>query len=115
MIEKSSDEVLGSIGYHTWYTMHDRAEIFYMIRKEEKRRLGFAKEALIPVLDYGFGAMRLNRVEAFLSAENKPSVRLMQIGGFRKEGTLKGHYLVNNKYEDSDVYGLLKNEYRANP
>jgi ribosomal-protein-alanine N-acetyltransferase len=114
MIEKQGNRTIGVIGYHTWYTQHNRAEIFYMVRDESMRRQGFAREAIRPVLEHGFSEMQLNRVEAFLSPENKPSVRLMEIGGFRREGRLTGHYLINGKYEDSDVYGLLASEYAGN-
>jgi [ribosomal protein S5]-alanine N-acetyltransferase len=111
IIEKTSGKVIGSIGYHTWYKVHDRAEIFYMIRDIENRQQGYASEAIAPVIDYGFHQMKLNRIEAFLSPHNIASVKLVSKNGFRKEGTLKGHYLINERYEDSDVYGLLKNEY----
>ncbi len=111
MIEKSSMSVIGSIGYHTWYTQHDRAEIFYMIRDESRRRMGYAKEALTPVIRYGFQDMHLNRIEAMLSDANTASVKLVTGAGFKKEGTLKKHYFINGQYEDSDIYGLLKSEY----
>jgi ribosomal-protein-alanine N-acetyltransferase len=111
IIEKTSGRVIGSIGYHTWYTQHDRAEIFYNIRHENDRRKGYVKEALPAVIAYGFRDMSLNRIEAFLSDRNTASVKLMQYAGFIKEGVLKGHYLVNGVYEDSDVYGLLRNAY----
>ncbi len=111
MLEKASMKVLGSIGFHTWYLQHNRAEIFYMIKHEEDRKKGYASEAIIPTIRHGFNEMNLNRIEAMLSPLNTPSVRLMQKSGFVKEGTLKKHYLINQQYEDSDVYGLLKTDY----
>jgi ribosomal-protein-alanine N-acetyltransferase len=111
IIEKTSQKVIGTIGFHTWYTLHDRAEIFYMIRDPANRQQGYISEAIVPVIDYGFRTMKLNRIEAMLSPLNTASVKLVSKNGFRKEGTLRNHYLVNESYEDSDVYGLLKNEY----
>jgi ribosomal-protein-alanine N-acetyltransferase len=111
ILEKASGNVLGSIGYHTWYRQHHRAEIFYTIRNEMNRQKGYAREAIGPTIHYGFNEMGLNRIEAMLSPQNMASVKLLQGAGFSKEGTLKKHYFINEKYEDSDVYGLLKSEY----
>lgn len=111
MIEKSTGLVIGSIGYHTWYTQHDRAELFYNIRNEADRRKGYGKEALLPVISYGFNDMNLHRIEAMLSAANIPSVKLMEYAGFIKEGVLKEHYRVDQVYEDSDIYGLLRDSF----
>src|SRR6187402_3583033 len=44
--EKGSNVFLGWCGYHTWYYTHNRAEIFYMLGKEQDRRKGLMTEAL---------------------------------------------------------------------
>ncbi|MND70827.1 putative ribosomal N-acetyltransferase YdaF [compost metagenome] len=70
-------------------------------------------EALKPIIQYGFETMKLNRIEAFLSPDNIPSLKLVQKFGFTKEGHLREHYNKDNKLEDSAVYSLLKSEYKA--
>ena len=111
MLQKETGNVIGSIGYHTWYTMHNRAELFYYIKEESNRRRGYASEAIVPTIAYGFGDMGLHRIEAMLSPDNTASVRLLEKSGFLKEGCLRAHYLVNGEYSDSDIYGLLRKEY----
>ena len=73
--------------------------------------MGYMKEALPAVLDYGFRVMGLKRVEAFLSLENTPSLKLVRSLGFKEEGTLRDHYFKDGKLEDSTVFSLLLNEY----
>ncbi len=107
---KDSQQVIGRCGYHTWYFRHNRAEIGYHIALEEYKNQGFTKEALAAMLRYGFEQMGLNRIEALLSPQNIPSVKLVEHFGFMKEGLLRGHYLRNGVYEDSAMYALLKTE-----
>jgi ribosomal-protein-alanine N-acetyltransferase len=111
LIHKDSKEVIGWCGYHTYYTDHDRAELGYVMEKEAYMGKGLMTEALEKVLEYGFHTMGLNRVEAFVGADNRPSLRLLEKFGFQKEGVLKGHYLVNGVYEDSWLFSLLKEKY----
>lgn len=111
MLDKASGDIIGTIGYHTWYTRHDRAELFYHIKSELLMGKGYASEALKEVLRHGFKEMGLNRVEAFIGPLNIPSQRLVQKAGFTREGLMRGHYFVNGKHQDSLVYGLLKDEY----
>ncbi len=107
LVEKESGRTIGQCGYHTWNRLHDRAEVFYLLSDDGDKRKGYMKEALAAVLQYGFREMRLNRIEAFVADYNEPSVRLLHHYGFRKEGTARGHYLVDGVYEDSDFYALL--------
>jgi ribosomal-protein-alanine N-acetyltransferase len=106
-----SGNVYGVIGYHTWYLEHHRAEIFYMLNSDEHKGKGVMSEAMDEVLKYGFEKMNLQRVEAFISPENIPSIKLVQKYNFVKEGHLREHYFKNNKLEDSLVFSLLKREF----
>lgn len=109
--DKNTGEFLGSCNFHTWKVLHSRAEIGYLIH-EQYRRKGIAKEAMHAVLVHGFEHMQLNRVEAFLSPENEPSLRLVTHFGFTKEGLLREHYCKNGYTEDSACYSLLAREYQ---
>jgi ribosomal-protein-alanine N-acetyltransferase len=114
LVRKESTEVIGMCGYHTWYTDHDRAEIGYKLFDDVHKRKGYMKEAMTRIIDYGFGPMKLLRVEAFVGRTNEPSLKLMKHFGFVEEGVLRKHYKVNGVPDDSVVFGLLKNEYKRN-
>lgn len=113
LVDKGSGSITGRIGYHTWKATHSRAEIGYGLYKDEYKNKGFMSEAMPAVLRYGFEQMGLNRVEAFASPLNIPSIWLLEKYGFVKEGLLRQHYGKNNHIEDSAVYGLLRSEYKA--
>lgn len=111
LIEKQNNRVIGNVGYHNWYKIHSRSEIGYGMLSEADKDKGFMREALRPIIEYGFQEMNLNRIEAFISPTNTASRKLVTGVGFKEEGLLKQHYCVNEQIGDSLVYGLLRGEY----
>jgi ribosomal-protein-alanine N-acetyltransferase len=111
LLDKTNRKIIGWCGYHTWYLDHNRAEIGYGLFDNNYKQKGLMYEALKAILDYGFGTMKLLRVEAFIGKENEASLNLVKKFGFTYEGNLREHYFANHKMEDSLVFGLLKKEY----
>ena len=101
--------LLGDCSFHVVWKKHDRAEIGYGLLKEEDRNKGYMGEALKPVLERGFKHHGFQRIEAFTSEANIPSMRLLRRFGFHREGIVKRHYVVKEggKAEDSIAWGLL--------
>lgn len=114
LMEKTTNEILGSFAFHNWFKMHNRSEIGYALKKEERKNKGYMKEAIVPILDYGFNNMGLNRVEAYIGPGNIPSQKLVLGQGFKQEGVLKEHYNKDGNLQDSIVFGLLRKDYFQN-
>lgn len=74
---------------------------------------GYMQEALACIIQYGFERMLLNRIEAFISSDNLPSIRSVERQGFVKEGVLREHYKHQGKLYDSVVYSILREEYKT--
>jgi [ribosomal protein S5]-alanine N-acetyltransferase len=113
LLDPVSEINIGWCGYHTWYLQHHRAEIGYVLAKENYRQKGLMTEAMTAIIHYGFNAMNLHRIEAFVGSDNVASLSIMERFHFKKEGLLREHYVVNNRMEDSLVFSLLKHEYAA--
>lgn len=112
LIDKKASTIIGWCGFHTWYIDHNRAEIGYGLFDDHYKSRGMMSEAIVSIVDYGFKNMNLERIEAFVSPSNEPSIRLLERMKFKKEGFLKHHYFHNSKTEDSIVFALLKSEYK---
>lgn len=110
LLDKTTGKVIGGCGYHTWYPLHNRAEIGYDIA-EPYRRKGLMTEAVGAILEYGFNQMGLHRVEALTATYNESSQKIIKHFNFTFEGTLRKHYNVDGIMEDSVMYSLLKDEY----
>jgi len=111
LLEKENRKIIGWCGYHIWYLDHDRAEIGYGLFEDDYKRKGLMSEAIVPIIEYGFKQMKLNRIEAFIGPKNQASNKLINKFNFVKEGHLREHYCENNRIEDSLVYSLLRKEY----
>lgn len=107
LIEKSTNKVIGASGFHNWYFDHRRAEIGYNMKNDSFKNQGFMSEALEKIIDYGFTKMNLHRIEALVGTQNIPSLKLMEKFHFTKEGILKEHYFINDKFEDSVIFSRL--------
>ena len=111
LIERANDVVIGSIAFHNWFPSHRRCEIGYAIGAEEYNGQGFMREAMRPIIEFGFGEMELNRIEAFIHPQNAASIKLVERVGFRQEGWLHEHHCGDGVLGDSLVFGLLKSAY----
>ncbi|WP_317164012.1 GNAT family N-acetyltransferase [Cryomorpha ignava] len=111
LINKTTGEIIGWCGYHTWYTSHNGAELGYGIYADAHKHLGLMSEAMLPILKSGFEQMNLNRIEAFIGPNNLPSLNLIKKMNFTQEGKLRAHFIKNNQVEDSLVFSLLKAEF----
>ena len=111
LIDKDGGNVIGKCGFHTWYPDHSRAEIGYNMINDEVKGKGYMKEAMRPILNYGFETMKLNRIEAFIGRRNEASQRLVKGCGFVEEGVMREHYCKNGVIEDSVCFSLLRREF----
>ena len=86
------------------------SEIGYWIGKPFWGR-GYATEAAIEVIRYGFEERDLLRIFAMHYGRNPASGRVLQKAGMRYEGTLRQHLKKWDEYVDLVCYGLLREEW----
>jgi len=86
LADNSTGKVIGYCGYHTWYTDHYRAEIFYGLHNDAYKQQGIMTEALSTVIPYGFNEMNLHRIEAMTATYNMASIRTLLKFGFVQKG-----------------------------
>ena len=105
---KETSTIIGTCGYHNWNHRHKRAEIGYELHENYWNK-GYAKEAILPIINYGFSNMQLSRIEAVVYPENKNSEELLRKIGFSYEGLLKGYAFYRNKQQDLNMFSLINN------
>lgn len=75
--------------------------------------MGYMHESLVALLDYGFGELGLNRIEADIDPRNTRSAKSLERAGFSQEGLLRESCIVNGVLADSARYGLLQSDWTA--
>ena len=103
-------ELLGTCALWSINAQSRRAEIGFILGSRNWGR-GFMHEALSALLDYGFGELDLNRVEADTDPRNERSARVLERLGFLKEGLFRERCIVDGEVSDAAMYGLLRREW----
>ncbi|MCP8617945.1 GNAT family N-acetyltransferase [Salirhabdus salicampi] len=109
VILKSEKQLIGTMTIRIDKN-HHKGELAYWVGKDYWGK-GYATEASKKMLEFGFKELNLNRIWAPVMSKNKASGKVMQKVGLSYEGTLKQDILRWDKYEDIDIYGLLKKDY----
>lgn len=82
-------------------------------KEENFKRKGLMTEAVSAIISYGFNKLELHRIEALIGSSNIPSLRILEKHNFIREGLLRQHYFVSEKFEDSILFSKLYNEYQT--
>lgn len=108
--ERGGGAMVGTCTLASLSPEHRRAEVGYALARRAWGR-GYLDEALTALLAFGFGTLRLHRVEADVDPRNARSIRTLVRQGFRREGLLRERYLVSGEVQDAELYGLLAREW----
>ncbi len=107
-----SNEFIGSANLAKLLLPQGRAE-FQICLSRSSIGQGYGTDALEAIVDFGFGMVRLERIELFVAAANTGGIRSYQKAGFMLEGTLRKHYWNRGRLHDSKVMSLLREEWAA--
>ncbi len=108
MLEKN---LVGTISLGEVNLTMKLAEIGYMIGEAHYGK-GIATAALKKWTEFVFANTDLRKLTASVAEENFPSIRVLEKVGYKKEGLLKEHYLINDKPVNQAIFGLLRREFR---
>lgn len=75
--------------------------------------MGYATEASRAMLRYGFEDLSLHRIFASHFSRNPASGRVLRKLGMRYEGCQREHLRKWDRFVDSELYGLLRHEWKA--
>ena len=103
---KSTDTIIGTIGYHRIEKENFRAEIGYMLHPQYWGK-GIMSEAISVVINYGFEEIKLHSIEAVINPENTASRKILEKFKFIKEAYFKENFFFEEKFYDSEVFSLL--------
>ena len=103
---KENQTFYGAIGYNDLDAEHQKAEIGFWILPKFWRQ-GFIKEALLPIIRYGFEKLKLHRIEAYVESENENSARALKSLSFNYEGCLRDCELKDGRFISLDVYAII--------
>ena len=106
-----SEKLIGNCGIHriNWINRVGTAGI--MIGEKEEQGKGYGTEAMRLLIDYGFSALNLNRIELKLYNYNTKAIKSYQKAGFVEEGCKRQAVWKNGKYHDLIIMSILRDEW----
>jgi RimJ/RimL family protein N-acetyltransferase len=104
-------EVVGSVSLKNISHMMSYAEIGYGIAEAYQSR-GIATAAVRMFIQKAFSESSLRKLLAYVHDKNVASCRVLQKLGFKQEGFLREHYIINGVVENELLFGLLKHEWK---
>jgi ribosomal-protein-alanine N-acetyltransferase len=104
------EKLVGHLTMQNINRMMLTAEIGYGILPQVRGR-GIASLAIRTLAGNVFSQTPLRKLVAFVHEGNLPSRRAVEKVGFKLEGLLREHYLVNGKAANEVIYGLLRSEF----
>jgi ribosomal-protein-alanine N-acetyltransferase len=73
---------------------------------------GYMSRAVRALIPFGFGPLRLHRLEAACIPTNNASIRLLERCGFSREGLARRYLCINGLWQDHFLYALLNSDPR---
>ncbi|MEM5472512.1 GNAT family protein [Hoeflea sp. AS60] len=74
---------------------------------------GYATEAAIALMAFGFGPLKLHRIFGRCDARNTPSWRVMERIGMRREAHFREHAIFKGEWDEEFYYAMLHSEWVA--
>ena len=110
IFSRATKDFLGTIRlYHIDYK-HRFATIGFQLMKDYWGR-GYMHEGLQIFLKFCFNELELNRIEAQTFVKNERGIKVLEKLEFVREGRLRENFLIDEKFEDSFLYSLLKKDF----
>jgi ribosomal-protein-alanine N-acetyltransferase len=111
-LETATSQLVGAISLMSVRPEHRRAELGYWIAPDRWNN-GYATESCQRLLEFGFDALNLHRVEARHFQRNPASGRVLLKLGMQQEGIERDWAIKWDRFENSVVYSILEPEWRA--
>jgi RimJ/RimL family protein N-acetyltransferase len=110
---RESGEAIGTIGLHGVDTKHGTAVMGIAIGDPDYWSRGYGSDALRALLDFGFGTLRLDRVELEVYAFNERARRSYERCGFVLEGTAREALYRDGRRHDVHQMAILRSEWAS--
>ncbi len=106
---------IGTVGLHQISWEDGTAEFGIAIGEKALWGKGYGTDATNAIVDFGFGHLRLERIELDVYAFNERGRRSYEKAGFAHEGTMRGAHFDRGEHHDVHRMAILRDEWRALP
>jgi RimJ/RimL family protein N-acetyltransferase len=110
---REGGQAIGTIALHDIDLKHGNAEVGIAIGEPELWEQGLGTDAMRAIMDFGFGTLRLERIQLQVYAFNERARRSYEKCGFVLEGTRRQALLRDGRRHDVHLMSILREEWAA--
>lgn len=104
------EKLVGVISFNELDFKNNIGYIGYWLAEKYQGK-GIMTTAVSAFITYGFTELSLNRIDLRAASGNKPSRRIAERLGFKKEGRIRQVEQLYDHYVDHIIYGMLQEEW----
>ncbi len=109
IVRKEDKLTVGQISFYDYNPLNQSVAMGVIV-DPDRRRNGYAREAVRLLIKYLFRYRNINKVHAETAEFNTEAVALLESVGFKKDGTIRQHYYYEGAFHDKFVYSFLRFE-----
>jgi RimJ/RimL family protein N-acetyltransferase len=110
LITADDDRMVGSIEWFPTVRYLSEVELSYQLFDRADDGKGFVSEAVRLLVRYLFENKTFNRIRLVIHPENLGSRRVAEKSGFQLEGLMRGAFLSGGRYQDVEVWSILRDD-----
>jgi len=99
----------GTVGLNQFQRDHQFANLGYWVRTSRAGR-GVATTATVLTARFGLRTLALQRIEILAAVGNRPSQRVAEKAGAKKEGVLRNRLSIRGLAHDAVMYSLIPSD-----
>jgi RimJ/RimL family protein N-acetyltransferase len=107
------DRTIGSCGLREVDKTNGSAEVSIFITAREDWSKGYGTDAMAALLDFAFGALRLERVWLRVFDYNERAARSYEKAGFVREALLRHDRFHRGVHHDTWLMGIIRSDWEA--
>jgi len=113
IIELTNGTAVGMISLISINQINKNAEAARFLIGEEALAQGIpvAIESMMLLYKVAFESINLERIYGAVAEDNVLMIKWQKFFGMSQEGVMRKHYLINGKFQDAIMLGILKQEY----
>ena len=111
----ADDRAIGTAGFHHVNQEDGHATFGISIGEKAEWSKGYGTDALRAICGFGFGELRLERIELDVYITNLRAQRSYEKAGFVSEGILRHAQFADGAFQDLRRMSLLREEWAAQP
>lgn len=107
--DRSTDDIIGSIGLNHWQPEYGMANLGYWVRQSWQER-GVATAAVRMLARHAFRATELRRIEIVVASGNQASRRVAEKAGAVLESIARHRLMLRGEPLDAAIYSLIASD-----